>query len=140
LATSFNQDINDWDTSSVTNMGSMFNGAVEFNGAILDWDTGEVTNMANMFKGATSFNGILDTWDVSNVTNMENMLDNSGMSALSYGSTLVGWSQLPNLPSNIVLGAVGLSIDCSHAPSVNAYTFLRANKSWDINDDSGHCF
>ena len=41
----FNQNISSWDVSSVTNMGSMFDGAEAFNQPIGDWDVSNVTDM-----------------------------------------------------------------------------------------------
>ena len=37
-ATSFNQDIGNWDLSNATNIGEMFKGATSFNQDIGDWD------------------------------------------------------------------------------------------------------
>ena len=37
------QDISRWDTSAVTDMSSMFNGATEINQPLATWNTGAVT-------------------------------------------------------------------------------------------------
>ena len=70
-ATSFNQNINSWDTSNVTNMLRMFMNASAFNGNIGSWDTSNVTNMGAMFSSATVFNQDIGSWDTSQVTSME---------------------------------------------------------------------
>ena len=72
-ATAFNQDISSWDVSSVTDMSSMFQGAISFNQSIGDWDVSSVTYMSQMFRDATSFNQPIGNWDVSNVTSMFRM-------------------------------------------------------------------
>ena len=93
---SFNQDLNNWDVSNVTNMRSMFAGSV-FNQPLNAWNASSVTDMSQMFFQASSFNqalilGMLVTlliysnvlecttfnqdissWDVSNVTDMIDM-------------------------------------------------------------------
>jgi surface protein len=61
-----------WDTSGVTDMLSVFRNASSFNQPIEVWNTSNVTNMANMFLG-TPFNQPIGVWDVSNVTNMQAM-------------------------------------------------------------------
>ena len=70
FATKFNQNLNNWDTSNVINMYGMFVDAYAFNGNISDWNTSKVTNMRQMFHVATSFNQDISKWDTSNVTNM----------------------------------------------------------------------
>jgi surface protein len=72
-ATSFNQNLNSWDVSSVVQMDSMFKGASSFNGNISSWDVSSVGNninlsMISMFQDATVFNKDLSGWCVTNIT------------------------------------------------------------------------
>ena len=62
-----------WDTSNVTNMSHMFQGARQFESDLSNWDTSQVTNMSHMFQGANKFTSNLSTWDTSKVTNMSYM-------------------------------------------------------------------
>ena len=87
-ASSFNQSIQHWDTSSITDMSRMFSGAESFNQPLNDWNTSNVTNMSGMFKRLwpckSSFNQPLDNWDTSNVTDMCDMFENSGLDIDNY--------------------------------------------------------
>ncbi|MDC0121830.1 BspA family leucine-rich repeat surface protein, partial [Amylibacter sp.] len=85
---SFNQDIGDWNTSSVTNMEYMFYSASSFNQNIGSWDTSNVTNMSNMFNGATNFNQDISTWDTSSVTEMTFMF----YKAPAFDQDIGGWN------------------------------------------------
>merc|ERR1712086_590961 len=69
----FNQPVDSWDVSSVTNMRGMFRSTDEFNQPVDSWDVSSVTNMMKMFKFAPEFNQPVDSWDVSSVTSMANM-------------------------------------------------------------------
>jgi len=72
----FNQDISSWDVSNVTNMNSMFMNALSFNQDISSWDVSNVENMRSMFKGkdaCLALNQDISGWDVSKVKNMDSM-------------------------------------------------------------------
>ena len=66
--TLFNQDISNWETQSVKNMGAMFKNATAFDQDIGNWNTSGVINMYSMFQEATSFNQDLSDWCVSNIS------------------------------------------------------------------------
>ena len=86
-AANFNSDISNWDTSSVINMRDMFRDANSFNQAIGDWDTSSVTEMFKMFYNATSFNQPIGSWNTSQVTHMGEMFRN----ATSFNQAIGNW-------------------------------------------------
>ena len=86
-AASFNQPLNNWDTSNVRDMQSMFVFATQFNQPLNNWDTSNVTNMTCMFSNATSFNKPINDWDTSNVTDMHEMFGY----ATSFNQPLNNW-------------------------------------------------
>ncbi|NAS12892.1 BspA family leucine-rich repeat surface protein [Poritiphilus flavus] len=77
-----------WNTSQVTDMVGVFDGATSFNGNIGSWDTGSVTTMSAMFDGATSFNQDIDSWNTASVKNMEAMFIN----ATAFDQDISSWN------------------------------------------------
>ncbi|WP_434451574.1 BspA family leucine-rich repeat surface protein, partial [Sphingobacterium spiritivorum] len=72
-ASNFNQNIGNWNTANVTNMSNMFSNAPNFNQNIGNWNTSNVTDMSSMFAGVTFFNQNIGNWNTAKVTNMSSM-------------------------------------------------------------------
>jgi uncharacterized protein (TIGR02145 family) len=113
-AYAFNQDLGNWDVSSVTNFAGMFFETSSFNADLSNWSTESATNMISMFTGATVFNSNLNGWDVSGVTHLTNCFAN----CLSFNSPLDAWD-------------VGQVIAFDHLFS-NAAVFNQPLNSWDV--------
>ncbi len=73
FVTTFNQPLNNWNVHNVVNMEGMFFCAMLFNQPLDMWDTSSVTTMKRMFAGAENFNQPLHRWEVNQVESMENM-------------------------------------------------------------------
>ena len=67
-APSFNQPLNNWNVSNVTDMEGVFGLAPSFNQPLNNWNVSNVTNMEDMFYDAISFDLPLhapSSWDSS---------------------------------------------------------------------------
>jgi len=87
-ASSFNEDISAWDTSSVTWMHVMFFGQGSYNRPLGNWRVDNVQHMLLMFARAYAFNQPLDDWSVDNVEDMSWMFSY----ASSFNQPLGKWS------------------------------------------------
>jgi hypothetical protein len=113
-ASSFNQDISNWNVSSGYEFGRMFSKALAFNQPIGAWNMGSAEFTPLMFDSALVFNQDLSTWDMSNVINTHAMLRN----AHSFDQPLEQW-------------------DVSNVKDMSfmfhkAYTFNQPLNSWDV--------
>ena len=84
----FNEPLNNWDVSNVTNMYLMFYGAAAYNQPMNDWDVSKVTTMDFMFEAAAAYNQPMNGWDVSKVTVMEYMF----YDAYAFNQPLNDWN------------------------------------------------
>jgi surface protein len=63
-AASFNQDLDQWDTSKVGNMRAIFSYAGSFNGNISSWHVTNVRIFSEAFTWAASFDQPLTNWEI----------------------------------------------------------------------------
>ena len=97
VANSFNSDCSNWDTSNVTDMSYMFQSCSVFNQDLGNWNVGRVANMSGLFQASSAFNQDIASWDVSKVTNMGVMFYN----AQQFNKDIDGWdvSSVTNMSS-----------------------------------------
>lgn len=84
----FNLDISNWDTSSVTSMKYMFANLDTFNQPIGNWDTSSVTDMSFIFYNATVFNQSIKNWGTFSVADYRGFVTGSSLEM----------KNLPNFP------------------------------------------
>jgi surface protein len=106
IAASFNQNIGNWDVSNVTNMSYMFANATLFNQDIGNWDVSNVIYMIDMFSYATSFDQDIGNWDVSNVIHMDGMF----LFSTSFNQNIRNWD-LSNVTSMSYMFASAISFN-----------------------------
>ena len=113
-ASSFNQDLSAWDMKNVTIIQWMFYNASNFNGE-LNWaNTSKIENMNGAFYHATSFNQDISSWDTSKVTDMTDIF--SGAS--NFNQDLSNWD-VGNVNTCTSFSAGATSWDDENKPAFN---------------------
>ncbi len=79
-------DLSNFNTSKVTNMSSMFDGSVATILDLTSFDTSNVTDMSDMFYGSKATTLDLSNFDTSKVTNMSSMFQESAATTLVLSS------------------------------------------------------
>lgn len=118
MRTDLKGDVENWDTSHVSNMGGTFLHS-GFSGSLRKWDVSNVTDMVAMFKHSP-FNGDLSEWNVSNVTNMGAMFE----SAASFNDDISGWD---------VSNVTGMD-----RMFYSAGSFVQNISKWDVHNVTSH--
>lgn len=74
-------DLSGWDVSSVTNMNQMFENCISLTSLnVSGWDTSSVTNMGEVFYGCEKLETVdLSSWDVSNVATFTTSTSHGGL-------------------------------------------------------------
>jgi len=73
----------------------MFNNASSFNQPLNTWNTSSSTSMYAMFQSATAFDQDLSSWNITglnSVSDLTNFLLNGTFSTANYDALLIGWS------------------------------------------------
>lgn len=115
-AKKFNQPLNNWDMSNVISTEGMFGKAENFNQQIDGWNTESLVNTAKMFFDAKSFDQALNRWDTSKAVNMNSMFKG----ASNFNKELSGWD----------VSSAKLMFDMFR----NADSFNQDLSSWDVSN------
>ena len=132
----FNQPIDTWDTTEVTDMGYMLQ-CLSFNQQINSWDTKKVTTMSRMLQGAITFNQPINNWELPLVIDMVNFMYSSDPLYLTISFNKQNYSDfLINLAGQTLQPNVSLNVNQYYnSASVAARAILTsAPNNWTIVD------
>lgn len=88
--TKFNDNsVCSWDTSNITNMGSIFLFAAAFNRPVNSWNTKKVTTLASAFQ-QSAYNQTLGSWITSSVTSIASIF-NQQYSPKAFNQEIDQW-------------------------------------------------
>ena len=126
-------NIDNWDTSNIMYMNSLFEGCTRFDQNIKNWNISKVINMSYMFYRASAFNQNIGSWKLNTSVSMGNMLSNSGIDCINYSEILMGWAADPVASNGRSLDANGRVYGTN---AVAARNMLVNTKGWTITGDT----
>ncbi|MBW8523912.1 BspA family leucine-rich repeat surface protein [Chryseobacterium chendengshani] len=118
-ADQFNAPIGNWDVSNVTDFYAVFDMASNFNQPLRDWDTSNATTMEHMFHGASSFNQNIEKWNTSGVANMDMMF----AVTTSFNQNIGSWN----------LSSLESAVDMLISSGLNCQNYDNALFGWNNN-------
>ena len=113
--TTFNSNINFWDTSNVTDMNAIFYYALAFNQDISNWDTSNVINMHAMFRYTRDFNQNIGSWNTSSAKVMSYMFAETD----SFNQDIGNWDTSSLVEDNNLSGGGGVFYMFNNAKAFN---------------------
>lgn len=116
-ATLFNQNISSWDVSNVSDMTLAFANATNFNQPIGSWNISKVKWLGQVFTNASSFNMPLNSWNTSAVTTFQALF--SG--ATNFNQPLDSWNT-----SNVVIMVQVFSGATAFNQNINSWDMSKA--------------
>ena len=129
-ARSFNRNLNNWNTSNVTNMSNMFKGATAYNNNNVQlvttpngWNTNNVINMTNMFTNAT----IISSLRISNPSISYSILNTTSSTQNIY---LFRFNGIITPPTTLNLSTDGIMIITPNPIVVNPTSTFPNNTSY----------
>ncbi|MDT0294200.1 BspA family leucine-rich repeat surface protein [Mesonia ostreae] len=134
----FNEPLNNWDVSNVTNMSAMFVNASLFDQPLDNWDVSNVETMGGMFQNGINFNQDLSNWnfafdvDFTYDDSLEGdigFIENSGLDPFNYDALLARFEEL-DLENKILVA------DNLEYCNVGVRNELINNLGWSITGDS----
>jgi len=115
----------------------MFHNCTAFNQPLDNWDTSKVTEMNIFLQGASAFNQTLASWNLSALTAALLAITQTGIDCTNYSDTLSGWADNPNTANNINLGPL---MNLMYSSNVVNKRNILINKGWLFTGDVvGEC-
>ena len=107
-------DVENWDTSLVTNMRAVFIDKWTFNEDISAWDVSNVNDFAYMFR--RDFNQDLSSWQIKPTAGLTYMFDGTAMNHQLCGAAWVDREQAGTIPANMLSAGSGSVATCTLCP------------------------